>query len=421
MRLLLPPDSDYEAAIDTIVRRASKIPPDIEAGARAIVDDVRARGDTALCEYTQRFEGRDPVEIPKERWDEQANTVSVDIANALRRAAERILAFHEQQRQPGYELDEDGVRLALRVEPLGRVGLYVPGGNARYPSSVLMTAIPARIAGVRELVMVTPGASPETLFAAREAGVDRVFEMGGAHAVAALAYGTQSIPRVDKIVGPGNAYVAAAKRIVFGDVDIDSVAGPSEILILADEQANPRFVAADLIAQAEHDTQAVPLLVTTSEPFAVRVRDEVTRQLADLPRRAIAAKALSDNGVAIVAIDLPAAIRIANRVAPEHLELHVRNAAHTAGHIRTAGAIFVGPYTPEAVGDYMAGPNHVLPTAGAARFASPLGVYDFVKRISVLEYSPEALRAQVADVSRLARVEGLVGHARSVAIRLEEV
>jgi histidinol dehydrogenase len=283
-----------------------------------------------------------------------------------------------------------------------------------------MTAVPARVAGVGELVMVTPGASAETLAAARLAGVDRVFEIGGAHAVAALAHGTESVPRVDKIVGPGNIWVAAAKRLVFGDVDIDSVAGPSEVLILADAGANPAFVAADLLAQAEHDTQALPVLITTHAPLVAAVEKELGKQLADLPRRTIAMAALRDGGAAIVAEDLGAAVRLANRWAPEHLELHVADAAKVSQGIRTAGAIFVGAYTPEAAGDYLAGPNHVLPTGGAARYASPLGVWDYVKRTTVLEYTREGLAGHAEDIQRLAAVEGLDAHGRSVAVRLKD-
>jgi histidinol dehydrogenase len=281
-----------------------------------------------------------------------------------------------------------------------------------------MTAIPARVAGVREIIMVTPGASPETLAAARIAGVDRVFEIGGAQAVAALAYGTETVPRVDKIVGPGNAWVAAAKRLVFGDVGIDSIAGPSEVLIIADETADPRHVAADLLAQAEHDADAIPVLFATTRALAEKVAAEVEAQLAHLSRPAARAS-IDRHGVAVVTGDVTTAVRLANRFAPEHLELHVAGASKIAEACRTAGAIFVGGFTPEAAGDYYAGPNHVLPTAGAARYASPLGVYDFVKRVSVLEYTRAALAAHAADIEALAAVEGLEAHGRSVAVRVK--
>jgi histidinol dehydrogenase len=406
---------------ELLLRRASVLPREAEEQARLIVDDVRRRGDAAVAEHTRRLEGREAAsfEVDRARWDAAADGVDAEVARALERAAARIRAFHERQRESGYAVEEEGVRLALRVDPLARVGLYVPGGTARYPSSVLMTAVPARVAGVGELVMATPGASPETLCAARLAGVDRVFELGGAQAVAALAYGTETVPRVDKIVGPGSMWVAAAKKIVFGDVDIDQVAGPSEVLIVADAGADARLIAADLLAQAEHDPDAQPLLVTPSLELARRVAGEVERQVATLPRRAVCEEALRRHGAALVTDDLPAALRLANRFAPEHVELHVANPARHADQIRAAGAIFVGPFAPEAAGDYLAGPNHVLPTGGSARYGSPLGVWDFVKRTTILEYTRDGLRGQADDVARLARVEGLEAHARSIAARFE--
>jgi histidinol dehydrogenase len=297
------------------------------------------------------------------------------------------------------------------------VGLYVPGGTARYPSSVLMTAIPAKVAGVPEVVMVTPGASPETLLAARLARVDRVFEIGGAQAIGALAYGTQSVPRVDKIVGPGNAWVASAKRQVYGEVDIDSIAGPSEVLVIADATAKPAWVAADLIAQAEHDKEARAVLVTTSLELATAVSGELARQLADLPRRAIASHALAEHGAAVIVDSIDAAITYANAFAPEHLELQVANARAISARCTTAGAIFVGAYSSEAAGDYLAGGNHVLPTGGAARYASPLGVHDFRKRTSVIEYSAEAAMGHADAIATLANAEGLDGHGRSALMR----
>ncbi len=413
---------DGRARAEALTHRAEATPPEILAQAGAIVDAVRRRGDAAVAEFTERFEGRTSpggnFEISAERWSAEAARVAPGAVAALERAGRRIAAFHEHQREDGYTIDEDGVRLGLRVEPLARVGLYVPGGSARYPSSVLMTASPARVAGVREIVMVTPGASPETLAAARIAGVDRVFEIGGAQAVAALAYGTATVPRVDKIVGPGNAWVAAAKRLVFGDVGIDSIAGPSEVLVIADQTADPRHVAADLLAQAEHDADAIPVLFATTRALAEEVAAEVEKQLASLSRPAARAS-IDRHGVAVVTKDVATAVRLANRFAPEHLELHVEGAARVAEALRTAGAIFVGAFTPEAAGDYYAGPNHVLPTAGAARYASPLGVYDFVKRVSVLEYTREALAAHAEDIERLAAVEGLEAHGRSVAIRVK--
>jgi histidinol dehydrogenase len=311
------------------------------------------------------------------------------------------------------------VRLGLRITPLARVGLYVPGGTARYPSSVLMTAIPAKVAGVGEVVMVTPGPSAETLLAARLAGVDRVFELGGAQAVGALAYGTATVPRVDKIVGPGNQWVAVAKRQVYGEVDIDSVAGPSEVLIIADADAPPAWIAADLLAQAEHDVEARAVLVTTSAALAAAVDVELERQLATLPRAAIARAAISAHGAAVIVASIDDALAFADRYAPEHLELQLPlpAARAAAARLRNAGAIFVGKWASEAAGDYLAGANHVLPTGGAARYASPLGVYDYVKRTSIIEYDEHAAHAHAADIAALAACEGLDAHGRSALIR----
>jgi histidinol dehydrogenase len=314
-------------------------------------------------------------------------------------------------------MEGGGVRVGSRVDPLARIGIYVPGGKARYPSTVVMTAVPARVAGVREIVMTTPGPSPETLAAARLAGVDRVFVIGGAQAIAALAYGTESVPRVDKIVGPGNAYVAAAKRLVFGDVGIDSIAGPTEVVIAADDSVDPAWIAADLLAQAEHDELAVPILLARGVEVARKVAAEVGKQLAALPRREIAERALAGQGAIFVVDGDDDMIEAMNRLAPEHAELAVRNARALAARVTTAGAIFLGAYTPEPVGDYMAGPSHVLPTGGSARFASPLGVADFVKRTSIIEYDAAGLAAQADDIERLTGVEALDGHGRAVTIR----
>jgi histidinol dehydrogenase len=420
LRLLLPTDSDREQVLARLMDRSAQAAPAVEQAVRDVIAAVRARGDDAVRELTLRFESREltELELPRLEWERLSRAVAPDVRAALERAADRIARFHERQRAAGYVLDEGGARLELRVQPLARVGLYVPGGTARYPSSVLMTAVPARVAGVGEIVMVTPGPSAETLLAARIAGVHRVFAIGGAQAVAALAYGTRSVPRVDKIVGPGNAYVAEAKRQVFGAVDIDGVAGPSEILVVADDAADPRFVAADLLSQAEHDADARAVLVTTSAELAARVAAEVGRQLASLPRRAIAEQSLTRHGAAIVVASLDEALALTDAWAPEHCELMVRDPDAAAARVRAAGAIFVGAHTPEAAGDYLAGPSHVLPTGGAARWGSPLGVYDFVKRTSVLRYDDAALRAQAADIVRLARVEGLDAHGRAVAARV---
>src|SRR6185312_14358559 len=326
-------------------------------------------------------------------WDRQASSVTAEVRRAIERAADRIARFHAPQRVEGYRFEEGGARLELRVQPLERVGLYVPGGSARYPSSVLMTAVPARIAGVHEIVMVTPGPSAVTLYAAKVAGVHRVFVIGGAQAVAALAFGTESVPRVDKIVGPGNAWVAEAKRQLFGQVDIDAVAGPSEILVIADDAADPALVAADLLSQAEHDVAAYAVLLATSGKLAEATARAVDEQLATLPRKEIAAESIRRHGVALVMRTLDDALKFAERYAPEHLELMVRDADDVAHRVMNAGAIFVGTHTPEAAGDYLAGPNHVLPTGGTARYAAPLGVYDFVKRTSVLRWDDAALDA----------------------------
>ncbi|HEY4238607.1 MAG TPA: histidinol dehydrogenase, partial [Kofleriaceae bacterium] len=368
------------ADAEALFVRTTRMAEGIDDAVAAILADVRARGDEAVAEYTRRFDKREPpYEIDAERWDRLADTVARPVQDALALAARRIRAFHERQVEHDVDVTLDGVRLELRVTPLARVGLYVPGGTARYPSSVLMTALPAKVAGVPEVVMVTPGASPETLLAARLAGVDRVFELGGAQAIGALAYGTASVPRVDKIVGPGNAWVASAKRQVYGEVDIDSIAGPSEVLVIADGDAPAAWIAADLIAQAEHDREARAVLVTTSATLATAVGDELTRQLATLPRREIAEHALTRHGAAVIVESIDAAIAYANRFAPEHLELQVDGAREVASRCTTAGAIFVGRYSSEAAGDYLAGANHVLPTGGAARYASPLGVRDFCK------------------------------------------
>jgi histidinol dehydrogenase len=426
LRLLLPGDPDRQAVLARLFRRESTSAPEVLSRVQKIIDTVRRGGDPALRELTRELEGRElsEIEIGRAAWDDLADRTPADVQAAIARAHERIRRFHDEEaaRLGGSFLLEDGsTRLGLRFTPLSRVGLYAPGGTARYPSSVLMGAAAARAAGVGELVMTTPGPAPEVLHAARVAGVDRVYALGGAQAIAALAYGTESVPRVDKIVGPGNAYVAAAKRLVFGDVAIDQVAGPSEILILAtpDGGAAPRWVAADLLSQAEHDTDAYAVLVTPSEALARDVIREVARQLEDLPRRGIAAKALAAHGAAVVVNTIEEALEFAEHFAPEHLELLCAGAQGVAGRIRAAGAIFIGPYTPEAAGDYYAGPNHVLPTGGAARFGSPLGVHDFLKRTSILEYSAAALSAHAADIMRLAEVEGLDAHGRAVAVRIE--
>ncbi len=419
LRTIVQGDPGFASELKAIVDRARAVPGSIEAGARAIIEDVRERGDVAVRMYTQRFEGRElgAIELSRDAWQALAAGALQEVRQALAQAAARIRAYHEHERYHSYETVEEGVRLACRYTPLARIGIYAPGGTARYPSTVLMTAVPAKVAGVREVFMTTPGPSPETLAAALEAGVDRVFLMGGAQAVAALAYGTESVPRVDKIVGPGNAYVAAAKRLVFGDVGIEMIAGPTEVVIAADATANPAWVAADLLAQAEHDELAVPILVAVGKTVAERVAQELDRQLAQLPRKAIAEKAIANQGVAIVVDDAEAAIGLVNQLAPEHAGIALADARKWADLVTCAGAVFVGDEACEALGDYFAGPSHVLPTGGSARFSSPLGVGDFLKRTSYIEYGPKAVAKQAAAVSCLAEVEGLSGHARAVLLR----
>ena len=404
-----------------------------EAAAR-VVADVRTRGDAALLEYTARWDRWTPgsaAELTLGKPDFAAAWRGLPDAGrrALKLAAGRVRAFHERERDaevPAFT-DRLGARLAQLTHPLARVGLYVPGGTARYPSSVLMTAIPARVAGVREVVVTTPGLQETgavdawTLAACHVSGVSRLFRVGGAQAVAALAYGTATVPAVDKICGPGNAYVAAAKRLVFGQVDIDMIAGPSEILVLADGKADAAQVASDLLAQAEHDVRAVAVLVTPSRALAGAVGQEVERQLADLPRRAIAGRAIAERAAVVVTRTLNEAVRLADQFAPEHLAIHTARPRALVPKLTRAGALFVGGATPEAVGDYLAGPSHVLPTAGTARFASPLSVATFRRRQSLLEFTPRALAAVAPAVEALAGAEGLEGHWRAVKARLKTV
>ncbi len=419
LRIFEVKDPDYSARLRSLCDRSAETPPSIEAAARDVIQQVRRRGDAAVRELTEAFEkrGLDALELSRAKWTEQAARTRPGVRLAIERAVTRVRKFHEHEKYASFELAEGGVRVGSRVTPLGRVGLYVPGGTARYPSTVIMTAVPAKVAGVREIVMTTPGPSPETLAAALEAGVDRVFVIGGAQAIAALAYGTESVPRVDKIVGPGNAYVAAAKRLVFGDVGIDSIAGPTELVVAADDSVDPSWVAADLLAQAEHDVLAVPILIAVGRDVARRVAAEVVRQVKELPRREIAETALRDQGAIFVVDGTDEVVRLMNLLAPEHAELALRDARALGERITTAGALFLGVHTPESVGDYMAGPSHVLPTGGSARFFSPLSVADFVKRTSIIEYDAAALRAQGADIEALAEVEGLHAHGRAVSIR----
>ena len=399
--------------------------PDVSAAVAGIIAAVRREGDAALRRYAKEFDKADltDLEVPAAQLDAAVEELDGELRAIFQQAAERIRAFHSRQVRTDFVLaGGDGVLLGQRVIPLDRVGLYIPGGTAAYPSSVLMNAIPAKIAGCREIVMVSPPSrggdiDRVILAAARIAGVDRVFRAGGAQAVAALAYGTETIPPVDKIVGPGNAYVAEAKRQVFGQVAIDMIAGPSEILVVADGRSDAAVVAADLLSQAEHDRMACAVLVTDSAELALAVQAEVERQLPLLPRREIARASIEENGKIIVAEDLAQAIAIANEIAPEHLELCVDSPFDYLGQIQNAGSVFLGRHCPEALGDYFAGPNHTLPTSGTARFMSPLSVDDFVKKSQFTYYTAQALAADGGKIARFARQEGLEAHARSVLAR----
>jgi histidinol dehydrogenase len=420
LRRLSTRASGFDAELAALTRYDAAQDPAVESAVRAIIADVRARGDAALLEYTERF---DKVRAGSVRDLERAFKeirVAGEKEAALRAAHERIRTFHERQLQASWDYTEaDGTRLGQRMTPLERVGLYVPGGKAAYPSSVLMNAVPAKVAGVRELIMVSPNPSELVLAAAALAGVDRVLAIGGAQAVAALAYGTQSVPRVDKIVGPGNVYVAEAKRQVFGQVGIDMVAGPSEILVIADGGTPAEWVAMDLFSQAEHDESAQALLLSPDREYLAQVEQAMERLLPQMPRREIIAASLAARGALIETRDLEEACELANRIAPEHLELSVADPQAWLERLRNAGAVFLGRWSSEAIGDYCAGPNHVLPTAGTARFSSPLGVYDFQKRTSVISVSESAARKLGEVAAALAQGEGLDAHARSAEMRFK--
>ncbi|MBR0348332.1 MAG: histidinol dehydrogenase [Clostridia bacterium] len=393
-----------------------------------IIENVKANGDKALFEYCEKFDKAklSSLEVSAEEIEEAFNTVEPKFVEIIEKAAVNVREFHSRQVRNSFILNEkDGVVIGQKVLPIEKVGLYVPGGTAAYPSTVLMDSIPAKIAGCKEIVMVTPPnaegkVNPVILAAAKIAGVDRIFKLGGAQAVAALAYGTESVPKVDKIVGPGNAFVAEAKKQVFGMVSIDMIAGPSEILVVADKTCNPKFVAADLLSQAEHDKMASAVLVCDDMDFAEAVSAELERQIPLLPREEIARTSIDNNGKIIVADDLLKAIDIANEIAPEHLELCMDNPFDYLDKIKHAGSIFMGKYCPEALGDYFAGPNHTLPTSGTARFSSPLSVDDFVKKTQYTYYTRDALSAVADDVAFFAEKEGLSAHARSATIRFEE-
>lgn len=408
--------------------RSSDANKEITESVKSIIDEVRQKGDEAIFELTKRFDGvtlKNP-EVEKSLIENALNTIEPKLAKAIKKASENIKSFHEKQKEKSwFTAEENGILLGQKVTPLERVGIYVPGGTAPLPSSVLMNAIPAKIAGVKEIIMLTPPGkngkpNPVILACAKIAGVDRVFQVGGAQAIAAMAYGTGTIPKVDKIAGPGNIFVATAKKMVYGVCDIDMIAGPSEVLIIADDFAKPEYVAADLLSQAEHDTLASAILITTSQNMIKMVSEEIEKQTVKLPRKEIIRKSLANNGAMVLVKSIDEAVDLANEIAPEHLELCVRDPFSLIGAIKNAGAIFLGEYSPEPLGDYMAGPNHVLPTNGTARFYSPLSVGDFVKRSSIISYSREALLNVWQDIAEFAEAESLSAHANSVRIRFQE-
>ncbi len=423
-------DKEFDARFAAVLARGEETGRDVEEAVAGIIADVRGRGDAALLDYTRRFDRMEvdsvvALQVSEAEFDKAFAQVRDDDLAALKLAVERVARFHEKQKQETWlSTDEKDILLGQKVTPLEKVGIYVPGGKASYPSSVIMNAVPARVAGVGELIMVapTPGGeiNPHVLVAASLAGVDRIFRIGGAQAIAALAYGTETIPRVEKITGPGNIYVATAKKLVFGRVGIDMIAGPSEILVINDGSGDPAHVAADLLSQAEHDELASAILITTDRAFAEKVAAEVERQLGELSRESIARASWEKYGAIIVAGDLNEAVAFTNRIAPEHLELAVVNPFALLPLVQNAGAIFLGHFTPEAAGDYLAGPNHTLPTGGTARFFSPLSVEDFVKKSSIIFMAEEGLRRLGKDIVRIAGLEGLEAHARSVSIRLRE-
>ena len=422
----------YKESLDamlSIVRQYTQQTTDMEIERRVydIIENVRANGDAALREYSEKFDGvkLDDFKLDQSIIDAAWDNLPEDLKHALLVAKKNITEFHSREIEQGFvDMDTPGITRGQKVTPLARVGLYVPGGTAAYPSTIMMTALPAKIAGVKEIIMVTPpqkdGINPAVLGAAKLAGVDAVYQVGGAQGVAALAYGTEQIPKVDKIVGPGNIYVATAKRQVFGQVDIDMIAGPSEIGVIADESANPVHLAADLLSQAEHDPRARAIMVTNSEKLANLVSDEVERQLSQLPRESIARPAIENNSYIAVMDSVEDMFTVMNEVAPEHLEIQLPDPMEYMSMVENAGSVFLGRYASEPLGDYVGGTNHVLPTSGTAKFSSPLGVYDFVKRISFTQFSRERLQGVAKDITTLARTEGLEAHARAIEVRFEK-
>ena len=429
MKFLDIKDKDFDGQFAAILARGEESGREVEQIVQNIIADVRGRGDAAVLDYTDRFDRLTvasvaELEVTADEIDEAFARCSSEDLDALKLAVERVARFHEKQKtQTWLSTEEPDVMLGQMISPLARVGIYVPGGKASYPSSVIMNAVPAKVAGVPEVIMVAPTPdgeiNPHVLAAARLAGVDRIFRIGGAQAVAALAFGTATIPKVDKVTGPGNIYVATAKKLVFGQVGIDMIAGPSEILVINDGSGTPAHIAADLLSQAEHDELASSILITTDRKFGKAVAAEVEQQLKELSRESIARKSWESYGAIIVAGTLTEAIDFSNRIAPEHLELAVADPFAILSQIKNAGAIFMGHFTPEAAGDYLAGPNHTLPTGGTARFFSPLSVDDFVKKSSIVYFSREGLNRLGGDIVRIAALEGLEAHGRSVSIRLK--
>lgn len=430
MRIIDLNASSRKNLLDELLKRSPNHYGEYGERVNAILEEVKKKGDEALFSFTERFDGakitRDNIRVTREEIEEAYRKVDPELLTVIRKALVNIRSFHEKQkRNSWFDSQPDGTLLGQKITPLQSVGVYVPGGKAVYPSSVLMNIVPAKVAGVERILMTTPPGkdgkiSVNTLVAAHEAGVDEIYKAGGAQAIGALAYGTASIPKVDKIVGPGNIYVALAKKAVYGFVSIDSIAGPSEILVLADETANPRFVAADLLSQAEHDEMASAILVTTSRTLAEQVAGEIEVFLSKLSRKEILLKSLENYGWILVADTMDEAIETANAIASEHLEIVTKDPFQVMTKIRNAGAIFIGEYASEPLGDYFAGPNHVLPTNGTAKFFSPLGVDDFIKKSSLVYYSKEALKEVHEDIIRFAKAEGLTAHANSIAVRFEE-
>lgn len=417
---------EYEF-IEMLKKRAQNSDKNVIPAVSEIIENVRENGDKAVTEYTVKFDGKAPskTEITADEIDNLISQCDADYLETIRKAAANIADFHKRQLQQSWMTTKNnGVIMGQRIRGLKRVGIYVPGGTAAYPSSVLMNAVPAKIAGVEEIVMCTPPMkngkpNPNIIAAAKEAGVDRIFLIGGAQAIAALAYGTETVPKVDKIVGPGNIFVATAKKLLYGTVDIDMIAGPSEILIVADKTANPKFLAADLMSQAEHDKLASAILLTDSAEIAEQTKIELEKQMAELSRKEIIETSINDFGAIIVCSNMTQAVEFANELAPEHLEVCCNNPMEYVGKLDNAGSVFLGNYSPEPLGDYFAGPNHVLPTSGTARFFSPLSVDSFVKKSSFIYYTEDALRADAEDVIRFADTEGLTAHANSIKVRFD--